>query len=447
MGKAIKTRRGYNLNIKGEAQKTVVQAPVADAYAVKPPDFHSIIPKMMVKEGHTVLAGDPLFFSKLHPDVKFASPVSGTVREILRGAKRRVLEVIIQPDGENRHYDYGKVDLNNATQIKQQLLDSGCWPFIVQRPYAVVADPERTPKSIFISAYATAPLAADFATVLEGQEQEFQAGIDALNTLVPGRVHLGVGKKDKSFLASVNNAQIHKMSGPHPTGNVGVMIHHIDPVNQGEVVWTVRPEDVAIMGRMLTTGNYNPVRTVALVGQCVDEADRKYYRTLAGARVNSLTKIGGEDVRLISGDVFTGDHIVQDQFLNFYKNELTIIPEGRDHRFFGWVPFTYNGIPSVSRTSLNFLFRGKKQEVDTNMNGEERALVVTGEMEESLPMDIFPMPLIKACLAHNIEMMENLGIYEVAPEDFGVVDFTNTSKIEAQEIIRLGLDLMLTEVG
>ena len=446
MSKDIRIKRGLTLRLKGEAEKQLVEAPRSKTYAIKPPDFHTVIPKMVVKEGDRVLAGDALFFSKYAEEVVFTSPVSGTVLEIKRGPKRRILEVSIEADPSDSYKDFGKLNASssNPETVKNRILESGCGAFIIQRPYDIVADPADTPKAIFISAVSTAPLAADLGFILKDKVAAFQEGIFALQKLTSGKVHLSVDDKT-SFLKDIKGVELHHVNGPHPAGNVGVQIHNIDPINMGERVWTIGAEDVAILGNVFLTGEYHADRTIALTGS--EAKERKYYKTKIGA--NSIDLVGdvSEDIRVISGDVLTGAKISANQYLGFYPNSVTLIPEGNKHRMLGWLPFTYNNIHSNSRTSLSFLFPKKKYEPTTNLNGEERALVVTGEMEEVFPMDIFPMQLLKACMAGEIEKMENLGIYEVAPEDFALIDYVNTSKIEAQEIIRLGLDLMITEVG
>jgi len=447
MSKDIRIKRGLTLRLKGEAEKQLVEAPRSRIYAIKPPDFHSVMPKMVVKEGDRVLAGDEIFYSKYTEEVKFTSPVSGTVLEINRGAKRRIMSITIEADFQDTYKNFGTLDAASADAdaVKKLIYESGCGAFIIQRPYDIVADPKDNPKAIFISAVTTAPLAADKGFIVKDKIKEFQEGIYALQKLTSGKVHLSVDKSSSEYLKDIKGVELHHVTGPHPAGNVGVQIHHIDPVNQGERVWAVGVEDVAIIGNVFLTGEYRAYRTVAVTGS--EAKERKYYITKIGA--NSVDLVGEvpHDVRIISGDVLTGDKISNGQGLGFYPNTLTLIPEGNKYRMFGWLPFTYNNIHSNSRTSLSYLFPNKKFEPTTNLNGEERALVVTGEMEQVLPMDVFPMQLIKACLGADIEKMETLGIYEVAPEDFALIDYVNTSKVEAQEIIRLGLDLMITEVG
>lgn len=447
MSKDIRVTKGLDLKLKGEADKTIVEAPRSSVYAIKPPDFHAVVPKMVLKEGARVKAGETIFYSKYDEPVKFAAPVSGTLSEILRGAKRRILEVRIEADEANEYVNFGKMDpaTADAAEVKTRILESGCWPFIIQRPYDIVASAEDTPKAIFISAYTTAPLAGDADFIISQKKEAFQAGVTALSRLTSGKVHVGLGKD--SAIGSLENAEVHKVKGPHPAGNVGVQIHKLDPINFGEKVWVVRAEDVATIGNVFLTGQFIAERTIAFVGTEVADSDRKYYKTIIGANVSTLVnKVNTKETRIISGDVLTGDKLDNDQFLNYYNNTLTLIPEGNEYALFGWLPFTRNDIPSNSGTSLSWLIGGKKK-VNTNLNGEERALVVTGEMEDVLPMDIYPMQLIKACMVGDIEKMENLGIYEVAPEDFALVDYINTSKLEAQEVIRHGLDLMITEVG
>ncbi|MGM1055387.1 MAG: Na(+)-translocating NADH-quinone reductase subunit A [Bacteroidota bacterium] len=447
MSKDIRIKRGLALRLKGEAEKQLVEAPRSKTYAIKPPDFHSVVPKMTLKEGAMVLAGEELFYSKYTGEVKFTSPVSGTLIEIKRAERRRIVEVIIEAHPTDSYKDFGKMNAETAApeDVKSRILESGCGAFIKQRPYDIVADPKDTPKAIFISAVSTAPLAADLGFVLKDKVAAFQEGINALKKLTPGKVHLSVDASSEPVLKGIKGVELHRVKGPHPAGNVGVQIHKIDPLNMGERVWIVGAEDVSIIGNLFLTGEFHADRTIAVTGS--EAKDRKYYKIKIGANVSDLIPQMPDSVRIISGDVLTGDKISNNQYIGFYPNSITLIPEGNQYRMFGWLPFTYNNIHSNSKTSLSWLMPKKKFEPNTNLNGEERALVVTGEMEEVLPMDIYPMQLLKACIAGDIEKMENLGIYEVAPEDFALIDYVNTSKIEAQEIIRLGLDLMITEVG
>ncbi|MDR5589571.1 Na(+)-translocating NADH-quinone reductase subunit A [Christiangramia sp. SM2212] len=447
MSKDIRIKRGLSLRLEGEAEKELVKAPRSKTYAIKPPDFHTVVPKMVVKEGAKLLAGDEIFYSKYTEEVRFTTPVSGVLKEIKRGDKRRILEVIIEADSEDAYRDFGKMDASKAEakDVRERILESGCGAFIYQRPYDIVADPKDTPKAIFISAVSTAPLAADKGFIIKDKVAAFQEGINALRKLTPGKVHVSVDDSSAEYLKNLQGVELHHVNGAHPAGNVGVQIHKIDPINRGERVWTVGVEDVAIIGNIFLTGEFHADRTIALTGS--ESKDRKYYQTKIGANVADLIGQASEDVRIISGDVLTGTQLSNNQYLGFFENEVTQIPEGNNYRMFGWLPFTYNNIHSNSHTSLSWLFPKKKYTPTTNLNGEERALVVTGEMEEVLPMDIYPMQLIKACMAGDIEKMENLGIYEVAPEDFALVEYVNTSKIEIQEVIRLGLDLMITEVG
>lgn len=447
MSKDIRIKRGLTLRLKGEAEKQVVDAPRSKTYAIKPPDFHAVVPKMVVKEGAKILAGDVLFFSKYADKVRFTSPVSGTVVEVKRGGKRRILEVIIEADQTDSYKNFGQLNAltADAESVKEKIFKSGCGAFIKQRPYDIVADPKDSPKAIFVSVVTTAPLAADLGFVLKDKVAAFQEGIYALQKLTTGKVHVSLDESSAAILKGIKGAEIHMVNGPHPAGNVGVQIQKIDAVNRGERVWCVGAEDVAIIGNLFLTGEYRADRTIAVTGS--EAENRKYYRTKIGANSADLVGVVSEDVRLISGDVLTGLKLSSEQYLGFYPNSVTLIPEGNNYRMFGWLPFTYNNIHSNSKTSLSWLMPNKKFEPTTNLNGEVRALVVTGEMEEVMPMNIFPMQLLKACMAGDIEKMENLGIYEVAPEDFALIDYVNTSKIEAQEIIRLGLDLMLTEVG
>ena len=451
MSNDIRVKSGLSINLKGAPENIVKKAPFPKTVSINPSDFHLITPKMVVKVGEKVSAGDVVFFSKKNPEIKFCSPVSGEILDIVRGAKRRILEILINCDEKQIAISHKISDFNkfSKNQILETLLNSGCWPFIKQRPYDIIADPTDSPKSIFISTLNTAPISADFEIVLNEQKKQFITGITALKKLTEGDLNICVEKNHNSFINEIDNVKIHNISGVHPAGNVGVQIHHIDPVNSGEKVWVVGAEDVALIGKFFLTGEYNPTRTIAVSGPPVKYP--QYYKTIVGSSLSEIIKDAGIDtdlnLRYINGDVLTGRSVEKDNYLGFYNNTLSVLREGNQYRMFGWIPFINNAVPSIYKTSFSWLFPNKKYDLDTNLNGEERAFVVTGEMEDVFPMDIFPMQLLKECMSGNIEKMENLGIYEVAPEDFALIDYSSSSKIEAQKIIRDGLDLMISEVG
>ena len=450
MSEDIRIKKGLTIKLKGKAEETISAAPRSGIFAIQPKDFHGITPKLTVKVGAEVSVGDVLFYSKSNEQIKFTSPVSGTVTEIRRGAKRRILAVVIEAKSEDQFKNFGKADplTLSKEEIQAKILESGCWSFVNQRPYDVIANPEDEAKAIFVSSFDTAPLAPNYAFALKGKEAAFQAGINALTKLTKGKVYLSVNES-ASFFSKTQNVEVVNVKGKHPAGNVGVQISKISPINAGERVWTVNPQDVAIIGELFLSGEYKPNRVLALAGSEVNAP--QYYSVTAGQGLDSLleNKINKDNVRVISGNVLTGDKAATNgDFLGFYDNIISVIPEGNTHRFMGWMPFVGSGsIHSASKTSFSYLMPNKEYTLNTNLQGEERALVVTGEMEKVMPIDIFPMQLIKAVLAKDIEKMENLGIYEVAPEDFALVDYTSSSKIEAQTIIREGLDIMINEVG
>ena len=450
MSKDIRIRKGFNLNLDGEANKILVDIHPSKTFALKPADFFSSTPKLLVKEGVKVEKGTPLFFAKENPRVHFVSPVSGEVTAIIRGAKRKILEVVVTQDDSAAAVKHEIPELNtlDQNQTKEILLKAGAWPFITQRPYGTIARPEDTPKAIFVSTYTTAPLDVDYDFLLKNNKTEFQKGIDVLAKLTDN-LTLTADASFKGLFEKIENANIVGVSGNHPAGNVGVQIHHLAPVNAGETVWVVNPEDVANIGALFMSGEFSAQRTVALVGSSV--GNPQYYKATIGASISALleeAKIdNSQPNRFINGDVLTGKATSPDNYLGFYNNLFSIIPEGNNYRMFGWLPFVDNNIPSMSKTSLSWLFGKRKAKVNTNLNGEERALVVTGEMEKVLPMDIYPMQLLKACMVQDIERMEALGIYEVVPQDFALVDYSSTSKIEAQEIIKQGIELMIKEEG
>jgi Na+-transporting NADH:ubiquinone oxidoreductase subunit A len=434
----------------GAAEQTTSKAVLSNVYALQLSDFHGITPKMIVKQGAEVKAGEPLFYNKNMEDMLFVSPVSGELVEIERGDRRRILTLKILADTTQEAFIGAALDVEKATtdELKAALLKSGCWPFIKQRPYDVVANPDATPKSIFISGYSSAPLQADLDYVLKGKEKELQTAITALGKLTPGKVHVTVGGSGNSPLASLKGVELHKVSGPHPAGLVGTHISKLDPINKGETIWTVSPQDLVIIGEYLLSGKFNAERVVALVGSSVKAP--QYYSTKIGAEISTFLYASGvneENFRVINGDVLTGTKSKPDGFLGFYNNTVTVIPEGDDYELFGWNKPVFNKISATRALTFSWMQPNKKYELNTNTNGEHRAFVVTGQYEEVFPMDIYPMQLLKACMIKDLDEMEQLGLYEVAPEDFSLTEFICISKQPHQKIIREGLDLLQKEIG
>ncbi len=450
MSKDIKIKKGLTINLKGEAEKTLSNAPRSRTFAIRPSDFHLITPKLVVKEGGKVQAGETIFYSKSNEAVKFVSPVSGTITAIARGAKRVITEISIEADAQDSFKDFGILSPTSSTAdaIKGRLLEAGCWPFILQRPYAVIADTQQTPRDIFISAFSTAPLANDCDYSLHGKEKELQAALTALSKLTKGQVHVGVGKSGSSPFKGLKDITIHNVSGPHPAGNVGTLINKIGPVNKGEIVWTIAPQDLVIIGELFLTGKFNAERIIALSGSEVTSP--KYYRTRIGSEASTFLYDSGlknENVRVISGDVLTGKKISPKGHLGYYSNTVTVIPEGDDYELFGWNKPVFDKISASRALTFSWLTPNKKFDLDTNTNGEHRAFVVTGSYEEVFPLDMFPLQMLKACMVQDLDEMEALGMYEVAPEDFALTEFVCVSKQPHQQIIRNGLDLMYKEIG
>jgi Na+-transporting NADH:ubiquinone oxidoreductase subunit A len=449
MSKDIRIKKGLDIKLVGEAEKTTENAIISNSYSIRPEDFHSIIPKLVAKEGTRVKAGETLFYNKDNEAMRFVSPVSGEVTEVQRGPRRRIDAIKITADKEQTYLDHGKFDLSaDAEKIKSHLLASGCWAFIKQRPYDIVAKADKTPKAIFISGYASAPLAADLDYTLKGKVAELQAAVTALSKLTEGGVHISVGSTN-SPLANLNNATTYSVSGPHPAGNVGTLINKVSPVNKGEIVWTVNAQDLVIIGELLLTGKFNAERVVALAGSSVKKP--RYFKTKIGAEVATMVYDNGVDKdgndRIISGNVLTGKKVAPDGNLDYYSNVITVIPEGDDYEFFGWNKPVFNKVSTSRALTFSWLNPKKKYDLDTNTNGEHRAFVVTGNYEEVFPLDIYPMQILKACMYQDLDEMEALGMYEVAPEDFALTEFVCVSKQPHQKIIREGLDLMLKEIG
>jgi len=449
MSEYIKIKRGLNLKLIGEAAKTVLDLPVAEIFAIKPKDFVGLTPKLLVKAGANVEAGTPLFYDKNNKKIQFCSPVSGEVIEILRGQKRVILEIKILADREIKHLTFTKSNPNQLSrkEIIDQLLNSGVWPFIRQRPYGTIANPSESPKAIFISAFDTNPLAPDTDFIMSGKESYFQTGINALQQLTTGKIHLNVqaNTAPAPAFSQAQNVQINTISGPHPAGNVGVQIHHIDPINKGEVVWYINPQDVVIMGKLFDEGLFDATRILAVTGSQVNNP--KYYKTIVGSSIKNILSEAGlkkGDNRIISGSILSGSQIPADGYLGFYDSQITVIPEGNEYEFMGWLAPGLDKF-SVSRTFFSWLTPNKKHDLNTNLHGEERPFVMTGQYEKVFPMDIYPVQLLKSILIEDIDMMEKLGIYEVVEEDFALCELVCTSKIKSQEIIRNGLDMVRKE--
>jgi Na+-transporting NADH:ubiquinone oxidoreductase subunit A len=450
MSKDVKIRKGVNIKLKGVAEKLYADPVSTSDIVLKPTDFPTLMPKLAIKVGAKVKAGTPLFFDKKNDKILFTSPISGEVTEINRGEKRRILEVKVKSDGANQYETFKQGDPNNMSkeEILDNMLKSGVWPFVRQRPFDVIANPEDEPKAIHVTAFDSAPLAPDYGFIAHGQGEVLQAGLDALAKLTSGKVHLNItgnSNADEAFTGA-KNVQINRISGPHPAGNVGIQMHHIDPINKGEVVWVLSALDVITIGKLFKEGKFDASRAIAVAGAKVKTP--KYVKTILGANISDIVKGNvDEGGRYISGNPLTGTQIPEDGHLSFYNYQLSVITEGGENRFFGWMPYVgFNGF-SLSRTSLSFLSPNKERDLDTNMNGEERAFVMAGEYEKVFPMDIYPVHLVKSMITQDIDLMENLGVYEVAPEDFALCEYGCTSKIETQKIVREALDLVKKETS
>lgn len=449
MTNVIKIKKGLDINLKGKASDVLLNGGKSDSYAIVPDYYNGIIPKVVAKVGDKVKAGSVLMIDKNRPEIKFVSPVSGEVTAVNRGEKRKVLSIVVKPDAQIAYEDFGKKSVSSlkGEEVKDAILQAGLWPFIKQRPYDIVATPTDAPRDIFVSAFYSAPLAPNFDFIVKGQEADFQTGLDALAKLTTGKVYVGV-KKGSSV--SVKGVETVEVEGPHPAGNVGVQINHIKPVNKGEVVWVVNPADVIVIGRLFNKGIADFSRLVVMTGS--ETTERGYIKAIAGCTINSLVngKIleGKKDLRIISGNVLSGTKVKKDDYLGAYDNQITVIPEGDEiFELFGWATPGF-GKYSVSHSYPTWLApKNKEYVIDARIKGGKRALIMSNEYEKVFPMDIYPEYLLKAIIAFDIDKMESLGIYEVAPEDFALCEFVDTSKIEVQKIVRNGLNLLYKEMN
>ncbi len=447
MTKVIKLKKGLDIRLQGKPQPKLASAKLSSGYALKPSDFPGLTPKLSAKVDQDVKAGTELFSDKYNPEVKYTSPVSGKVVAVNRGERRRILEVVIESDGKNESLDFTKANPLQLSKedITKNLLESGNWTFIRQRPYAIVANPQHSPKSIFVSTFDSAPLAPDYQFILQDKMDTFQTGINAISKLTSGKTYLGLDAKiTNNIFDRTENAEKVYFDGPHPAGAVGVQIHHLDAVNKGEVVWYVNVQDVVNIGHLFLTGKVNFERTIAICGSEVK--DPQYHKCIIGAGLKELLheKTLGENNRIISGNVLSGSKVSADNYLGFYDSQLTVIPEGNEPELFGWATPGF-GKFSMSRSFLSWLTPNKEYRLDSNLRGGHRPFVVTGQYEKVVPMDILPVHLLKAIIIEDIDLMEQLGIYEIAEEELALCEVVCTSKTPVQAIVRKGIELMIKE--
>ena len=445
MANVIKLHKGLDINLQGKAEEKKIQLKSNGKYALVPDDFEGVTPKVVVKEGDVVKAGDALFVNKQYPEVKFASPVSGTVSAVVRGERRKVLCVKVDADAQQSYVDFGKKDVSklDGKAVIDALLEAGIFGYIDQLPYAVSTNPTVMPKAIFVSALRDKPLACDFEYEVTGQEQDFQTGLTALSKIAKTYLGVGVGSK----LEGMNDVEVTVFQGKCPAGNVGVQVNHLDPVNKGEVVWTIGdPTVVLFIGRLFNTGKVDLKRTVALCGSEIKSP--AHVDMLVGEELSTLLSNSYDaqkSVRIINGNVLTGKPTTKEGFLGAHASEITVIPEGDDaDEMLGWILPRFKQF-SVSRSYFSWLCGKKSYALDARVKGGERHIIMSGEYDKVLPMDIYGEYLIKAIISGDIDRQESLGIYEVAPEDFALAEFVDSSKLELQRIVREGLNILRKE--
>ena len=452
MSKTVKLRKGFDINLAGKAENKISDSHISRTYAIKPTDFIGMQrPKALVAEGDIVKAGTPILLDKKNESVIYVAPVSGEIVDIKRGDKRKLLEIVILADTELTYEPfkaYAAADIVKASkdELKEQMLAAGVWPNIIMRPFGVVANSNDSPKSIFISAFDSSPLAPDYNIIFKGEDKAFQAGVNVLKKFTEGSVHVNVrgSTEVNSMFLNAEGVQLNKFTGKHPAGNVGVQIHHLDPIAKGDIAWTISPSGVVQIGKLFLEGKYDASKVIAVAGSEV--SNPQYYKTYAGASVKTFTEgnLKSDHVRYVSGNVLTGENIGLEGHLGFYTNQFTILPEGDHYQFMGWIAPSFNQLSFHRSFGLFSFLNGSKKEyvLDTNTQGEPRSFVQTGEFEKVVPMDILPTHLIKAILAEDFDEMEELGLYEIIEEDFALCEFIDVSKHHVQSIVREGLDLL-----
>jgi Na+-transporting NADH:ubiquinone oxidoreductase subunit A len=443
----IKITQGFDIRLDGAALPERKSLAPAERVGLQPPDFYGVKPKLLLKEGESVKAGTAVYFSKERPELKFASPVSGKIKAIHYGERRALLSIEIESDGKNsaesfRKWSEKELEKADAEELSKEMLEAGVWPMIRQRPFSLIADPKDKPKAVFVSMMATAPLASDPMLLIQGKEKSLQLGLKVMQKFTSGKVHVVFGEENALY-KELQGVEKHIFTGPHPAGNVGIHIHHIDPLNRGEKVWFAAPQDLVRIAEFLTTGRYPSKKVVSVAGS--GAKNRYYYEVFEGVPVADLVKGTPEaDLRYINGDVLSGAKSSREGFLGFYSELLTVIPEGRQREFLGWIMPGFNKL-GFSKTFFANLFPKKAYALDTNMHGGHRAFIQTGAFEQVLPMDIHPGYLLKSIMAHDIAEMEGLGIYEISEEDFALLAYIDPSKNDIIGIVRSGFDLIRKE--
>lgn len=446
----FKIKKGYDIRLMGKSEDKIVDLDISGNYAVKPTDFKFLKPKLDVEVDQKVKAGDTLFHSKDDTEIKFTAPVSGKVVAINRGERRMITEVVIEADKEQSYVEfdaYTEDSLEKASEedIKKNLLESGLWTSIISRPFGILANSNDKPRDIFISSFDTAPLAINSTKMVEAETDAFQFGLNVLNKLTEGDVYLGINGADaeaNKVFSSFKSVKTNTFSGPHPAGNVGIQIHHIKPINRGDIVWTLKVADVLEIGRLFKTGYLTSKIIAAVAGENVET--RHYFNTHRGVALSKLLSGVKENSRIISGDVLTGTAVQEDGFLGHFDNLVSVIPEGNEFEFLGWIlPGTKK--ESFSGTYFSKFFPRREYSHNTNLHGGHRNFVQTGIYEQVVPMDIYPVHLIKSILYEDIEEMEGLGVHEILEEDLALCEYICPSKIQVQDIVRGGFELMIKE--
>lgn len=455
MSNHIRLRKGLNIPLQGEAQPKITKTISPGIVAVKPTDFKAFNPKILVKEGEEVKAGTPVLADKKRPDIKLCSPVSGVVKEIVRGDKRKLLAITIEANEKTEYLPIEIPQVRTATreEIISTLMESGLFAAIKQRPYGTIPDPAVEPKAIFVSGFDSAPLAPNLGFALKAETGNIKVAVELLNKLTKGGVHISLHASDyaSSPFHKIEKAIMHTFDGPHPAGNVGVQIHHVSPVNKGETVWTLDMYALAAIGKLFTKGIYDVKKVIAVTGPRANNPS--YIETVPGMSMTQIKEYVNKDhkeelpVRYVSGNALTGENVTSEGYLGFFHNQVTLLSEGKYYEMFGWIKPMRLKKFSISRSYFSWLFPKKQYALDTNLNGGERALVMTGVYEKVTPIDIYPMHLIKAILAGDIDKMEALGIYEVIEEDLALCEFVCPSKTEIQHIVSQGIELMIKEMS
>ncbi|MBA2726984.1 MAG: Na(+)-translocating NADH-quinone reductase subunit A [Parachlamydiaceae bacterium] len=459
----IEITKGLNIPIKGGpigTPKSLVPGGETSFFspsqiALDLSEFSDLKLRLLVKAGDPVKIGDPLAEDKASPGRFFVAPAGGIINDIVRGLRRVPTRIVIDVAKDHEEYRlFPTLNPSNATRedLVNLLKNAGIFTCIRQRPFNVLADLTKIPRSIFVKAIESAPFVPSAEMQVEGFEKEFQLGLDALSVLTPGVVHL-VYRNDSPFKAfsSAKNVTKHTAEGPHPIANSSLHIEKIDPIETVDaIIWTLSARDVVAIGYLLTHGRCYHQKVISVAGPALLPEKMGYFKVREGFPIFPLIsgRVPKGHVRLISGDLLMGKTVSAQDFLGFSHTAVCALPENAEREFLHFFRLGTDKY-SFSRAYLSGHFNNQDRQYDftTSLHGEPRPFIDSTLYDEVMPLDVPTMLLVKAVMAEDYDLAVNLGLLEVDSEDFALPTFVCPSKMEMTDIIKNGLQAYAKEMS